>query len=95
VVEKTLHRLGKEYEGGGRTQLFEALRPFLDPSAELDHAAAAKALNVSEGALRQAIFRIRQRFRQIIREEVADTLVAPDEELVSEELRVIQRSLIV
>jgi RNA polymerase sigma-70 factor (ECF subfamily) len=45
----------------------------------------AKKLGVSEGAVKSAVHRLRQRYRQLLRDEIAHTVAGPAE--VEEELR--------
>lgn len=93
----TLHtaasRLGAEYAARGKSALFQLLQPFLDPGSDGDQATAAAAAGMDANALRQAIFRLRQRFRTLLREVIADTLSQPDERLVDEELQALKAAL--
>jgi hypothetical protein len=43
--------------------------------------------------VRQAVFRLRQRFRALLRQTVADTLAAPTEALIDEELAALRAAL--
>jgi RNA polymerase sigma factor (sigma-70 family) len=85
LLEEVLRRLAGEYEQEGRSELFLELNPCLvgertaQPYAEL----AAK-LGVSEGTVKSAVHRLRQRYRQLLREEIAHTVAEPGE--VDEEL---------
>jgi len=86
LLEEVLKRLQTEYEQGGKTDLFAALNPCLvgerttQPYVEL-----AKQLGMSEGAVKSAVHRLRQRYRQLLRDEIAHTVAGLDE--VDEELR--------
>jgi RNA polymerase sigma factor (sigma-70 family) len=86
VLEEVLHRLRKEYEEEGRAEHFAALNPCLvgdrgtQPYAEL-----AQKLGVTEGTVKSAVHRLRQRYRQLLREEIANTVAGPGE--VDDELR--------
>ena len=85
LLEEVLRRLGDEYRQEGRAELFTALHPCLvgertgQPYAEL-----ATKLGVSEGTVKAAVHRLRQRYRQLLRDEIAQTVAGPDE--VDEEL---------
>ena len=85
--------LEAEYQSRGRASLFQTLRPFLDPETEGDHAAAAQATGLEPNALRQAVFRLRQRFRILVRQTIADTLENPTEALIDEELAALRSAL--
>ena len=57
----------------------------------MPYAEAGARLGLSEGALRVAVHRLRQRYRELLRAEVADTVSGPEE--VEEELRYLFRVL--
>ncbi len=86
LLEEVLKRLQAEYEAEGKAELFAALNPCLvgertsQPYVEL----AAK-LGMNEGAVKSAVHRLRQRYRQLLRDEIAQTVADPAE--VDEELR--------
>ncbi len=62
----------------GKASLFEALKPWLGASSPTDHESAGSTPSgLSPGALKVAVHRLRRRFRQIIRAEVADTVPDP------------------
>ena len=65
---------------------FAELKIFLTAGkGELSHADAAKALGMDEGAVRVAVHRLRKRYRQLLRDEIAQTLA--DSADVDEEMR--------
>jgi RNA polymerase sigma factor (sigma-70 family) len=86
LLEAVVNRLQKEYEQDGKAELFAALNPCLvgDRTAQPYEALASK-LGVSEGAVKSAVHRLRQRYRQLLRDEIAHTVAGPGE--VEEELR--------
>ena len=73
-----LARLGAEAEGSGKDSLFTRLRPMLegDDRAE-SYREVGAALGMAEGAVKVAAHRLRARYRAILREEVARTVVDP------------------
>jgi len=86
VVDLAFKRLQQRYESSGQKALFEALGSQL--SADSDPTACRKAaeeLGMKEGALHVALHRMRQRFGECLREEIAQTVAHPSE--VDEELR--------
>jgi len=86
VAEAAMARLKSEYTEGGKQLLFEKLQPYL--TREIDaqfYAAEAASLNLTEGAARVALHRMRRRFGALLRSEVAYTVSNRDE--VEEELR--------
>jgi hypothetical protein len=92
-LESAAAALATEYENRGRGALFQTLRPFLDPESEGDYSAASRATGLDANALRQAVFRLRQRFRALLRQVIADTLDQPGEALIDEELAALRRAL--
>ncbi len=83
LISRSLAAL--ELENAGNAAAFEILRPWLDGQAKESHAETAAKLGISEGAVKVAIFRLRSRFREILRSEVAATV--PDASEVSGELQ--------
>ncbi len=74
-----------ENEHADKESLFAALKPWLDGGSSVSQAEIARTLGMSETAVKVAIHRLRARFRELIRAEVAATVKDPDE--VTEELR--------
>ena len=92
LLEEVLRLLQAEYAAAGQAALFEHLRFGLtgDKSA-LPYAELATQLGMTEGAVKVAVHRLRQRYRARLREEIAHTVAGPDE--VEEELRFLFRAL--
>ena len=86
LLERTMARLHEEYVATGRAKLFELLRGCIakDESA-LPYAEIATRLNLTEPAVKMAVQRLRARYREILRTEIADTVTGPEE--VEEEIR--------
>ena len=86
LLDLTLARLEAEFADSGKKERFEQLRVFLlgEPEA-LSYAEVGKRLGLKEGAVKVAVLRLRQRFRELLRAEIAST-VAKDEE-IEDELR--------
>lgn len=86
LMARAMDVLGREYADVGRTVWFEQLQPWLagtePPSRQSD---VATQLHLTEGALKVAIHRLRKRFREIIRQEIRQTL--PEGGDADEELR--------
>jgi RNA polymerase sigma factor (sigma-70 family) len=86
VVARSLHLLAAEFSIGGKGELFEALKPWLLGQLEsLSQAEVARQLGWTEGAVKVAIHRLRRRFRELIRAEIAHTVPEPDQ--VQDELK--------
>lgn len=88
ILEKTLASLEREYADAGTGELFIALRPFLgfgpDPAHRYEE--LSKRLAMPVGTLKNRVFRMRERWRSILFEEVAATLENPTEEDIKAEL---------
>ena len=86
LLEAVVNRLQAEYDQDGKGELFAALSPCLvgDRTAQ-PYEELARKLGVSEGAVKSAVHRLRQRYRHLLRDEIAHTVAGPGE--VEEELR--------
>ncbi len=86
VLEQVLARLREERRAAGDTVLFEQLEKLLaDEPGRPPLAETAARLAMSENAVKQAIHRLRDRYRQILREEITQTITTPGD--VEDELR--------
>jgi RNA polymerase sigma factor (sigma-70 family) len=78
VLDRALAALAKEHESAGKLDHFRALKPWLTgETSGLSQADAAAALNLNEGAIKVAIHRLRRRFRDLVKSEIAHTLRDP------------------
>ncbi len=86
LLERALGRLAADYSAGGKRELFDALKGLMlvEASAESCRALGLR-LGMSEGAVKVALHRLRHRFGEVIRMEIAHTVATPAE--VDEELR--------
>jgi len=85
VLDRVVERLHEEFVQHGRPEHFERLKIFLLGQSDAPYAALAREMNTSEGALKVAIHRLRKRYRELFRQEIADTVADPAE--VESELR--------
>ena len=86
LLERVLYRLRAEQVTAGRSKLFDELKVFLvGRRGEVAYADLAARLESTEGALKMAVQRLRHRYGEILREEVANTVSSPDD--VEAELR--------
>lgn len=92
VLDRALARLVSEQQRAGKARELEALRPFLVAGEEgAPYAEIAGRLGRSEGAVKVAVHRLRRRYGELLREEVAGTLA--DEREVEEEIGALMRAL--
>lgn len=86
LLERTFARLRAEQERIGRTALFDRLRPVLAAEDDAPRLAEiARALDRTENSVKVAAHRLRKRFGELLRDEIAGTLSDPAE--VEAELR--------
>ena len=78
LVAETLARLRAECAHEGSERRFDVLKGYLS-GGDLTYATAAKELALSESAVRSAIHRLRQRYAQLFRAEVANTVPSPED----------------
>jgi RNA polymerase sigma factor (sigma-70 family) len=87
LLAKVIERLQKECAADGKARLFEQLKVFLTAgNGETAQHEMAKSLGMEEGAVRVVIHRLRKRYRQLLRDEIMQTLTDPaqaDEEMRS------------
>lgn len=86
LLGRVLDALGREYDEAGKGTTFEALRGVLAGDPELpSYAAVAERLGTTEGAARVAAHRLRRRYGELLRQEIAATVTGPSE--VDDEIR--------
>jgi RNA polymerase sigma-70 factor (ECF subfamily) len=86
LFQKALARLQKESVAAGKSAQFEELKTFLSSeSAGGAYDGAASRLGLSSGAVAVAVHRLRQRYGELVREEIAHTVATPAD--VEEEMR--------
>jgi DNA-directed RNA polymerase specialized sigma24 family protein len=85
LLDRVIEKLREEFVHHGRPENFERLKVFLVGQSDAPYAALAREMNTSEGALKVAIHRLRKRYRELFRQEIADTVADPAE--VESELR--------
>jgi RNA polymerase sigma factor (sigma-70 family) len=86
LLDVVLGRVRKEYTDSGRDDLFVGLKDTLSGGrSEISYRELGARLDMSEGAVKVAAHRLRQRYRELLREEIANTVAGPEE--VEEELQ--------
>lgn len=78
LLEHVITRLRDEHHLEGKAGLYDQLKPYLMMGKnEIPYAQAAAGLKMSEGTLRVAVHRLRRRYRELLREEITQTLAQP------------------
>jgi len=86
LLDAAFKRLEQEFMGTDKAGEFEALKPYLTAArGEIPYGELARRLNRDEGAARVAVHRFRKRYRELFREEVAQTVAGPEE--IEDEMR--------
>ena len=86
TLDRAQASLRAEFANDGKSDLYEALKVFLSgEKSELTHAQVAARLGKSTDAIRCAVQRLRQRYGELIRAEVAHTVASPGQ--IDEEIR--------
>jgi RNA polymerase sigma-70 factor (ECF subfamily) len=85
LLEKVLGRLRAEAVAAGRAKQFDELKAFLTGEQDSGYAELAVKLDTTEGALKMAAKRLRTRYGQLLREEIAHTVDDPKD--AEDELR--------
>ena len=92
LLEAVVQRLQREYESAGKGALFMALRfSIAGEKNEEPYAKLSAELSLSEQALRVAVHRLRRRYRQLLHDEIAQTVATEAE--VDGEIRQLYRAL--
>lgn len=86
LLEQVLARLEQEQSAAGNAASFVVLKEFLTAAGRgTSHEAVGGQLNLSAGAVKVAVHRLRKRYRELLEEEIAHTVASPEE--VEEERR--------
>lgn len=90
VLQRALHALRERFQARGRANLFIELEPFLGSDApQPAYREIAQRIGQTENTVAAAVSRMRREFRELLRQEIADTL--GDDQSVDEELQYLLR----
>ncbi len=88
LLERATDALRRDYERQGKGPLFHALQPFLAGSADPNaYRELADTLNMSSGTIAVAVFRLRKRYGELLREEIGQTVDDPSD--IENEIRLL------
>ena len=86
VLEHTMNELKAEFTKSNKLRLFGHLRIYLTAETDtIPYHDVAKQLKMTEGAVKMAVYRLRTRYRELLREKVAQTVAT--QEQIEEEIR--------
>jgi RNA polymerase sigma-70 factor (ECF subfamily) len=86
LLDRVLARLRAEFVQAGKDKHFDQLKAFLTgQKAAVSYAEVARELDMTEGAAKVAAHRMRRRYRELLRAEIAETVSGPEE--VEDEIR--------
>lgn len=86
VVEQALRRLREECESKGRLRVFDALSSYLTAErADVSYESLARTLAVPQASIKKLLYHLRQRYRWLLRDEVAHTVEDPAD--IEDEIR--------
>lgn len=88
LLQRAVDGLRRDYEKQGKGNLFEALHPYLAGSSNPNsYQELARSLNMSSGTVAVAVFRMRKRYGELLRSEIAQTVDDPAD--VEQEIRLL------
>ena len=86
LIQQALRRLQHEYVSQGKGELYDQLKDLAPGErGEQTYAELGKRFGLSESAVKSAMHRLRARYQRILREEIAQTVMRPQD--VEEEIR--------
>jgi RNA polymerase sigma-70 factor (ECF subfamily) len=86
LLERVLERLRDEFDGAGKQRRFDALKSFLtEDRGATTYAEVAARLDLSESAVKSGVYRLRRRYGELVRDEIAQTVTSA--EAVEDEIR--------
>ena len=90
TTARAMEKLRVEFEAKGKSQLYEALKGSL-AGEEAARSETAARLGMTEGAVKVAVHRLRQRYRELLRAEIAQTVSDPSD--IDDEMRHLVKAL--
>ena len=85
LLARVMHQLRKECTAARKGEMFEKLKDYLTGDAGKSYREIAAELDMSEGAVKVTIHRLRRRFGELVRDQIERTVASPDE--IDDEIR--------
>jgi DNA-directed RNA polymerase specialized sigma24 family protein len=91
LLQQVMARLRGEFEAKGKGRVFDRLRNFLIGEKGVGYRKAGQELGLSESAVKVQVHRLRERYRELLHEEIGRTVGSPEE--IEEEVRALFAAL--
>ena len=86
LLEEVLKRLRQEFVANGKTEFFDQLKPHVwSETGATPYSELATRLNMTTVAIKVTVHRLRQRYRDLLRAEIAQTVASPED--IDDEIR--------
>src|SRR5262249_37672774 len=85
VLQQVMTKLREHFIATGKETHFEKLVPFLNKDSDVAYEEVADEMGISAGALRMAVHRMRQKYRELLRDEIRETVTTREE--IDDEIR--------
>ena len=86
LLDQVLFRLQDEFSQSGKTERFDTLKQFvIGDHSGATYADVAQRLELTEAAVKKSVSRMRSRYRELLRDEISNTVANPDE--IDDEIR--------
>jgi hypothetical protein len=93
LLEQAFAKLREESVAAGNAERFDRLKVFLEDGTDAgDYAAVGSELGMAANTVAKAVNRLRKRYKELVRAEVAHTVASPDE--IKEEMRYLLAALV-
>jgi RNA polymerase sigma-70 factor (ECF subfamily) len=80
LLEQVRERLRKEFEQKGKSDLFNRLQGCLcEIEPDVPYALVSKDTGMTESAIKVSVHRIRRRYRDLLRDQIAQTVLGPED----------------
>jgi RNA polymerase sigma-70 factor (ECF subfamily) len=85
LLQRVMTKLREDFIASGKEKDFERLAPFLNKDSDFAYEVVAGEMGISAGALRGSVHRMRRKYRNLLRAEIAETVSRPEE--IDDEIR--------
>lgn len=79
LLNRVMERMGEEHAKSGKSEHFVRLKQYLVGDDDVSYRDLAQAIGLTEGAVKVAVHRLRRRFAEMLRAEIAETVADANE----------------